>query len=71
MNKEFLQKFANHLRKLRKERGLTQDDIGSEGISRQMVSLVELVRTDITLSKLKELADSMNVHIRDLVDFDY
>ncbi len=71
MNKEFLQKFANHLKKVRKDLGLTQDDVGCEGISRQMVSLLELVKTDITLSKLKELADSMNVHIKELLDFDY
>ncbi len=70
MNKEYLQKFANHLKKLRKELGLTQDDIANEDISRAMVSLVEIVKTDITLSKIKAIADSMNMPVRDLFAFE-
>ena len=70
MNKEYLQKFANHLKKLRKELGLTQDDIASENISRAMVSLVEIARTDITLTKVKAIADSMNIPVKDLFDFE-
>lgn len=70
MNKEYLQKFANHLKKLRKELGYTQDDIASDDISRGMVSLVEIVKTDITLSKIKAIADSMNIPVRDLFQFE-
>lgn len=70
MNKDYLQKFANNLKKLRNEKSLTQDDVASDDISRGMVSLVEIVRTDITLSKLKAIADSMNLNVRDLFDFE-
>ena len=70
MNKPFLVKLGNHIRKLRKERKLTQDDIGINGISRQMVSLIELARTDITASKLKAIADNLKIKVKDLFDFD-
>lgn len=70
MNKEFLQKFAKNLKRLRKEKKLTQDDIAGENISRAMVSLVEIARTDITLTKIKAIADAMNIPVKDLFDFE-
>lgn len=69
MNKPFLKKLGNNIKRIRKERGLTQDDVGINGISRQMVSLIELARTDITASKLKIIADNLKVKVKDLFDF--
>jgi len=69
MNKPFLEKLAKKLKTLRKERGLTQDDIGTNGVSRAMISLVELAKTDITASKLKIIADNLGVEVKDLFDF--
>lgn len=69
MNKLYLQKLAKRIKELRKEKGLTQDDIGVNGISRAMISLVELARTDITVTKLKIIADNLNVEVKDLFDF--
>ena len=71
MNKEFLQKFANNLKKIRKQKGIKQDDfLNVEGISRSMISMVEIAKTDITLSKLKIIADVLKVSPKDLRDFD-
>ncbi|MDE6139083.1 MAG: helix-turn-helix domain-containing protein [Candidatus Gastranaerophilales bacterium] len=70
MNKDYLQKFAKNLKRLRKEKGLTQDDLASEGISRSMVSLVEIAKTDLTVSKVKLLADTLGVHPKYLFDFE-
>lgn len=71
MNKEYLQKFANNLKKLRKEKGLTQDDLAiSDKISRSMISLVEITKTDLTVSKVKTIADALGVHPKELFDFD-
>mgnify|MGYP002623778077 CR=1 FL=1 len=70
MNKEYLQKFANHLKSLRKERGLTQEDLESEEISRSMISLIEIVKTDLTVTKLKVIADNLGVKVKDLFDFE-
>ena len=70
MNNDYLQKFAKNLKRLRKEKGFTQDDLASDGISRSMVSLIEIAKTDLTVSKVKLLADTLGVHPRDLFDFE-
>lgn len=71
MNKDYLQKFANNLKKIRKEKGIVQDDfLNLKGISRFTIGMVETARTDITLTKLKIIADRLGVHPKDLLDFD-
>jgi len=70
MNKRYLQKFAKHLKTLRKEKGLVQDDFDCSKISRSMYAHVELATSDITLSKIKAIADIMGVHPKELLDFD-
>ena len=69
MDKLLLQKLGNHIKKLREERKLTQDDLGVNGVSRSMISLLELAKTDVTVSKLKIIADNLGVEIKDLFDF--
>ena len=69
MDKLLLQKLGNHIKKLREKRKLTQDDLGVNGISRSMISLLELAKTDVTVSKLKIIADNLGVEIKDLFDF--
>ncbi len=70
MNKQYIEKLAKQIIKLRVEKGLTQDDLASEFVSRSMISLLETVRTDITVSKLKCIADSLNVSMKELFDFE-
>lgn len=70
VNEEYLEQFANHLKKLRKERGLTQEDLESENVSRSMISLIEIVKTDLTISTAKAIADSLGVKVKDLFDFE-
>lgn len=70
MNRDYLQKFANNLKKIRKAKGMTQDDLGAiEGISRSTIGMVETAKTDITLSKIKIIADALKVSPKDLLDF--
>ena len=70
MDKEYLQKFEKNLKKIRKEKGIKQDDfLNIDGISRSLVSMVETARTDITLSKLKIIADVIGVEPKDLLNF--
>ena len=45
MDKLLLQKLGNHIKKLREKRKLTQDDLGVNGVSRSMISLLELAKT--------------------------
>ena len=71
MNKQYLQKFAKNLKRLRKKQGIKQDDFLSvEGISRSMISMIETAKTDITLSKIKIIADVLKLPHKDLLDFD-
>lgn len=71
MDKEYLQKFAKNLKRIRKEKGIVQDDfLAVEGISRSTIGMIETVKTDITLSKLKIIADKLGVHPKNLLDFD-
>jgi transcriptional regulator with XRE-family HTH domain len=70
MNREYLQKFATNLKRIRKSKGLTQDDLGAlDGISRSTIGMVETAKTDITLSKIKIIADALNILPKDLLDF--
>ncbi len=70
MNKEYLQKFGKNLKKLRNKKGLKQDDFGCDDMSRSMMSLVEIGKTDITVTKLKVIADILGVKVKDLFDFE-
>lgn len=70
MNKSYLEKFAKNLKNIRAEKHLTQDDIAINGISRSMISLIELARTDVTITKLKIIADNLGISIKDLFDFE-
>jgi transcriptional regulator with XRE-family HTH domain len=55
MNKKYIKKFGKHLKKLRKERGLTQEDLEiADEISRSTISMVEIGANDITLSKINQ-----------------
>ena len=70
MDKEYLQKFAKNLKKLRNERKLTQEDLESDDISRSMISLIEISKTDFTITKARALAKSLGITMRELFDFD-
>jgi len=69
MDKEFLQKFAQRVKEVRKAKGLTQDDLDSDKISRSTISHIEIARNDVTLSKVKALADGLGVEVKELFDF--
>lgn len=71
MDSEYLKKFAQHLKKIRKEKHIKQDDfLDVSGISRSTIAMVETAKTDITLSKLKIIADVLGVNLKELMDFD-
>ncbi len=71
MNNEYLQKFTKHLKELRRQKNIKQDDfLAVDGISRSTIAMVETAKTDITLSKLKIIADVLKVKTKDLLDFE-
>lgn len=71
MNKDYLQKFAHHLKNLRAKKGIKQDDfLNVDGISRSTIAMIETAKTDVTLSKLKIIANVLKVRPKDLLDFE-
>lgn len=71
MNKSYLQKFGKNLQKIRKQKKIKQDDfLDVEGISRSTIAMVETGRTDITLSKLKIIANVLKIEPKELLDFE-
>ena len=70
VDKEYLQKFANNLKRLRKERGFTQDDLDCDRVSRSMISLIEIVKTDLSISTAKAIADKLGISMKELFDFE-
>ena len=70
MNKEYLSYLGKNIKKIRKEKNLTQDDIGVNGVSRSMISLLEIAGTDVTVTKLKIIADNLGVKVKSLFDFE-
>ena len=40
---------------------MTQADLGSDKISRSMISLIEIAKTDLTVSKVKIIAETLSV----------
>ena len=70
MNKHFLKKLGKNIQSKRLDRKLTQDDLGVNGISRSMISLIEIAKTDVTVSKLKIIADNLGLKVKDLFDFE-
>lgn len=71
MDKEYLKKFAKHLKELRRKKRIKQDDfLDVNGISRSTIAMVETGKTDITLTKLKIIADVLGINLTELLDFD-
>ena len=70
MDKRYVAKFGKHLKKMREERNMTQDDFDCDRVSRSTVGHVEIASNDITLTKVKAIADIMGVHPKELFDFE-
>ena len=63
--------FSKNLKRLRKERGLSQYDLADmTGISQRMIGHYETHAVEPPLEKIKIIADALNVKISDLIDND-
>lgn len=71
MDKIYIEKFGKHLKKLREQKGLTQDDLAVDAkISRSMIGMIETAQNDITLSKIKSIATALGLEPHELLKFD-
>ena len=69
-NPALLHAFGEHLRALRKQRGLSQQALADEAdISWPTVQRVEAGSQSATLEVLAALAQALNISLKELVDF--
>ncbi|BEJ45044.1 helix-turn-helix transcriptional regulator [Staphylococcus epidermidis] len=62
--------FGNHLRAIRIEKGLTQEELaGRAGFTRSYYTEIETGKRNIALINLYKLADALEVSLSELMDF--
>jgi len=71
-DKRRLKKFGTHLAKLRKKKGLSQRELALRcDIDHSKISELENNKANLTLTTLIELAEGLEVHPKELLDFDF
>lgn len=71
MDKSFIKKIGRKIKKLRKEQGLSQDDLACDAsVSRSTISMFETAQNDMTLTKIKSIAIALGVEPYELLKFD-
>ena len=71
LQEELLKKFGEHVKKIRLESGLTQDDVvlNSSKMTKGTVSDIENGKRNFAFTTLIDLAKGLNVSPRDLMNF--
>jgi len=65
-----LQQFANRVRQLREEKGISQEKLGAlAGVHRTYIGMIERAEKNITLANMEKIAKALGIRIKDLVDF--
>lgn len=69
-DKKYLKDFGKNLRQIRTNHNLSQEALGLDaGLGKNQVGLIERGEVNVTLSTIKKLAKSLQVHPKDLLDF--
>lgn len=64
------EKFGIRLRTLRKEKGLSQEELAlKSGLNRPYISAIEKGKRNVSLEVMEKLAGAMDIEIRELIDF--
>jgi transcriptional regulator with XRE-family HTH domain len=67
-----VESFGEHLRTLRKAKGLTQVALAYRGeFNRNYIGMLERGERNPSLKNLKRLADALNISLKELLNFDY
>lgn len=71
MCNDFKKALGENLRKIRTEKGLTQEYISLEsGISRSHIAMIEAGKRDVTISTLFKISRALNATINKIFEFD-
>ncbi|MCA4900039.1 MAG: helix-turn-helix domain-containing protein [Bacteroidota bacterium] len=69
-DEKLLKKFGKHLQAVRKQKGLTQEDLAYQSnISLSQIARIETGRINPTLCTLVEISKTIDVDLKDLVNF--
>lgn len=69
MNNELLILFGNKVRKLRKEKKLSQEDLAYKAnLHRTYIGMIERAEKNITLTNVEKIANALGVSINNLLD---
>ena len=68
-NKEILIKFGLRVRKLRKEKNLSQEELSFKAnLHRTYIGMIERAEKNITLVNIAKIANALDVEIKELFD---
>lgn len=66
---EVLIKFGNKVREIRKNKGLSQEELAHEaGLHRTYIGMIERAEKNITLVNIEKIANALNVDINGLFE---
>ena len=67
---QIVQKFGKSIRKLREERGISQEKLATRsGVHRTYIGMIERGEKNVTLSSVEKLAKGLGVRVKELMDF--
>lgn len=67
--KKILILFGNKVREIRKEKGLSQEELSFKAeLHRTYIGMIERAEKNITLTNIEKIAKALDVKVKDLVD---
>lgn len=68
-NRDILVKFGRRVREIRKEKGLSQEELSFKAnLHRTYIGMIERAEKNITLINIEKIANALNVEIKVLFD---
>lgn len=62
--------FGNRVRKLRKSKGLSQEELGYKAnLHRTYIGMIERAEKNVTLTSISKIASAFNISISELMEF--
>ncbi len=70
-DQKYIQAFGKHLRKLRKDNDLSQEDLANDAdIPINQIGRIDRAEVNTTISTMRAISKALNIHITDLFNFD-
>lgn len=71
MSNKFKKAFGKKIKELREQKGLTQEELYFlSSVSRSHIGMIELGKSDVSLSAIFKLSRALGINLAELFDFD-